>query len=148
MSRVGKIVIFKPHDEHPQFEGFAELAALVGGVNADGTLDLAVFVPNKELVWMDDVPPGDGHYSWREMTDVFEMPPPTHVPAAPQSGGAASGDTGEVPAGVQAALTLMAGDPPPAAPTVPAPTDGVSSPLAVAPAQGPQAAPVSTTGAA
>jgi regulator of protease activity HflC (stomatin/prohibitin superfamily) len=71
MSTLGAIVTFRPHREHPQFAGHAELAAIVGAIGSNGTASLLVLKPNAEPVWQDAVPPGtDEHYSWTARPDA------------------------------------------------------------------------------
>ncbi len=65
---IGLPVQFVPHAEHYHLTDHPVLAATIGRLNADGTADLAVFVPNKEMSWMDKVPQGTGPYTWHHLT--------------------------------------------------------------------------------
>jgi hypothetical protein len=64
---LGEIVHYTPHREHAHMQKQPEYAAVVGRVYPDGSADLAVLVPNKELVWHDRVPIGDSHHCHRSI---------------------------------------------------------------------------------
>ena len=69
MTKVASIVTFQPHEDHDHLADFATLAAIVGAVNPDGSASLFALVPNREPVWMDNVPPGTGSYTFSEIPD-------------------------------------------------------------------------------
>lgn len=63
---LGEVVHYTPHAEHTHLDR-PEYAAIVTELNADGTADLAVFVPNKEVLHVDAVPEGSTHHTHRSI---------------------------------------------------------------------------------
>lgn len=68
---LGEVVHYTPHPEHTHLTQ-PEYAAVVGRVHPDGTADLAVMVPNRELMWVDKVPVGDSHHCHRSIMRPVE----------------------------------------------------------------------------
>jgi hypothetical protein len=65
---LGETVHYTPHRLHTHLHDQPEYAAVVGRVYPDGSADLAVLVPNREVTWMDKVPEGDSHHCHRSIT--------------------------------------------------------------------------------
>lgn len=82
---VGVPVRYVPHAEHEHLADHAVLAAIVGRDHGDGTLDLMVFVPNKEPHWQDAVPAGTGPHSWHHLGAMHVEEPPGAIEAQPEA---------------------------------------------------------------